>query len=358
MKIGMICHPTIGGSGVVATELGHQLAARGHEVHFLAYERPFRLQDHPNIHFHLVPVSDYSLFKYPDYALPLAVQIAELPLDILHVHYAIPHAISAYLARQMSAHKPRIVTTLHGTDITLIGREPPFFQLVEFGLEQSDAITAVSQSLADQTRATFHLSKPLHTIPNFVLPPSQPHMRSGLLVHSSNFRPVKRPQDLLAIFRLIRKQLPIRLALIGDIDLPPDPDILCLGPLTDPSPILAQADLFLLPSEQESFGLAALEAMAYGVPVIATQAGGLPEVVGPAGVLHPVGDVEGMAASALDLLTHSNKYATLSALAAERAATLFAPSQVVPQYEALYHNLRTGAEEAPKRDGRGGSSAG
>lgn len=366
MKIGMVCYPTVGGSGIMATELGHELAQRGHEVHFITYDVPFRLRvDEPNIFFHEVEITHYDLFKYPDYALSLAVKIAavamERGLDILHVHYALPHATSAFLARQlMEGKKLPVVTTLHGTDITLVGRDPSFYRIVKFSIEQSDGITAVSHSLKKQTCCQFGIDKPIEVIYNFFIPkpalmgkkPLRHLFVSGkqkLLVHSSNFREVKRPEDLIHIFKRVRDAIDCRLLLVGTgsglsavrslvNELKLQNDVVFLGKSLDIDPYIASSDLFLLPSSQESFGLAALESMAYGVPVVATDIGGLPELVeqGTSGWLSPVGDVERMAADALRLLTDDKEYSAFSSAAAKRAATLYSAEKVVPQYEAFY----------------------
>lgn len=370
MKIGMVCYPTVGGSGVMATELGHELAKRGHEVHFITYDVPFKLHlGEPNIFFHEVEITQYELFKYPDYALALAVKMANIAelhqLDILHVHYAVPHATSAFLAKQLlGKQKVKVLTTLHGTDITLVGRDPAYFKIVKFSIEQSDAVTAVSNALKNQTCKQFNLCNEVQVIYNFFVPqkkyvghkPLRNRYIKGnekLLVHSSNYRNVKRPEDVVRIFSLVRKQIPCRLLLLGSgsglESLRPmifeqglQDEVFFVGKSRNVDPYIASGDLFLLPSAQESFGLAALEAMAYGVPVIAAHAGGLPELIehGKNGYLAPIGDVDKMAEYAVHLLTHDNEYTQFSEAAIKRAEH-FTVDKIVPQYEALYTSLRS-----------------
>lgn len=366
MKIGIVCYPSVGGSGVVATELGHELALRGHEVHFITYEVPFRLRtEERNIFFHQVEINRYDLFKYPAYALPLAVKIAavskEFQLDIVHAHYAIPHATSAYLAGQiLGAKRPKVITTLHGTDITLVGKDPAYFEIVKFSIEQSDAITCVSQNLCNQTRNSFGIQKEIDVIYNFFIPqkkccdkkPLRSKFVDGkekLLVHASNFRDVKRPADVLAIFQKVRRSVPSKLMLVGTgKGLDPikgmvqeaglENEVIFVGKNIRIDSFVASADLFLLPSSQESFGLAALEAMAYGVPVIASNVGGLPELIqdGENGYLFPVGAVESMAEAAIKLLKSPRLYADFSASAKRRANASFSVNAILPQYIALY----------------------
>lgn len=365
----MVCYPTIGGSGVVATELGHELAKRGHEVHFVTYDIPFRLQlSEPNIFFHEVEITQYELFKYPDYALALAVQMANIArqysLDILHVHYAIPHATSAFLAKQLlGKQKIAVLTTLHGTDITLVGRDPAYFQIIKFSIEKSDGITAVSEALKAQTCKQFDICNEVDVIYNFFVPQKdcigKKPLRhrfvkedQKLLVHSSNFRSVKRPEDVIHIFNLVRQKIPCRLLLLGtgsgmdeiqrmvnELDL--REDVIFVGKSRNIDPYVASGDLFLLPSAQESFGLAALEGMAYGLPVVATRVGGLPELIedGKSGFLAPIGAVERMAEHALELLKNEKVYATFSAAAIWRAQVHFCADKIVPQYEACYKRL-------------------
>lgn len=369
MKIGIVCYPSVGGSGILATELGHELAARGHEVHFITYDIPFRLRlGERNIFFHQVEISQYDLFEYPDYALALAVKIANVvskfSLDIMHVHYAFPHATSAFLAKKLLGnHHAKVITTLHGTDITLLGREPAYFQIVKFSIEQSDGITAVSQSLKKQTCCLFGMGDRIEVISNFFNPledligkkPFKKLFASGrqkLLVHSSNYRSVKRPLDVIQIFKLVRKELECKLLLLGagngmeDVRLlvaneKLDDDVIFLGKSRDIDPYVASADLFLLPSAIESFGLAALEAMAYGVPVVASDAGGISELVvqGITGYLASIGDVKRMAEYALELLTNEKKYAAFSLASRQRAATEFSSGKIIPLYEAYYRKI-------------------
>src|SRR5713101_4171186 len=331
MKIGITCYPTYGGSGVVATELGMELAARGHEVHFISYAPPIRLTDtNERIHFHEVENSSYPLFDHAPYALSLAVkmmQVAEAEdLDLLHVHYAIPHSVSALLARSMAA--PRrlpFITTLHGTDITLVGSNRSYLPITRFSIEQSDGVTSISRYLLNQTLKEFEIKRPIEVIPNFVncdlynrtadkgLAAEWAPNREPILMHLSNFRPVKRVTDAVEIFALVRAKMPAKLVLIGD---GPDrgaaeflvrkhglqKDVFFLGKQDNVYEKLAAADLFLLPSQLESFGLAALEAMACEVPVIATNVGGVPEVVehGVDGYLVEPGDVKEAARYAIE----------------------------------------------------------
>lgn len=368
MKIGIVCYPSLGGSGVVATELGHVLASKGHQVHFITYEVPFRLRiDEKNIFFHQVEINRYDLFKYPDYALPLAVKIASISkkydLDILHVHYAIPHATSAYLAKQILGDKsPRVITTLHGTDITLVGRDPAYFEIVKYSIEHSDAVTSVSESLRRDTVEWFGIQKPIEVIHNFFIPrrgcigkqPLREQFVSGeekLVIHASNFRSVKRPEDVVRIFQRIRSKIPSKLLLMGTgegIEAVRhlvkseglENDVYFKGKERNIDQYVASSDLMLLPSSQESFGLAALEAMSYGVPVIATQVGGLPELIehGESGFLAPVGHVETMGDMATDLLSNPNLYEKISTGSQQRARGRFCISEIYPKYLSVYEN--------------------
>jgi N-acetyl-alpha-D-glucosaminyl L-malate synthase BshA len=370
MRIGITCYPTYGGSGVVATELGKALAQRGHEVHFISYSLPFRLTHyHERIFFHEVAMVDYPLLEHPPYAIALAAKMSEVAaqaaLDIFHVHYAMPHAISAYLGRAiLGAARPKIITTLHGTDITLVGNDRSLFAMTRFALEQSDGITCVSRYLRARTYQVFDTAKPLKVIPNFVdtqrfVPASDDHLRKHLaprgehiLAHLSNFRVVKRVPDVVRIFAAIRAAVPAKLLLIGDGQdrsvamelaetLGVEQHIVFLGKQDDVESLLPAADLFLLPSDEEAFGLAALEAMSCGVPVIATTAGGVPEVVedGKTGFLLTPGDVDGMARAALALLTDRQRHAEFRTAARQRAISLFDTSLIVPQYEAYYQKI-------------------
>jgi len=376
MKIGITCYPTYGGSGVVATELGMELAARGHEVHFISYAPPIRLaelDDQPEVArricYHEVEVTAYPLFDHPPYTLALATQMAEVAehyqLDLLHVHYAIPHSVSAYLAKAMRAPRPLpFVTTLHGTDITLVGQDRSFLPITRFAIEQSDGVTAVSVYLRDVTRREFNAQKPIEVIPNFVNcdrykrypDPEQRRVYAPkdelLIAHLSNFRPVKRIPDVIEIFARVRKELPARLLLMGDgperanaeylvrqKDL--TDDVLFLGKQSAVYEKLGLCDLFLLPSQLESFGLAALEAMACEVPVIASDVGGLRELIhsGQDGCLVAPGDVEGMARCALELLSHPDRGRQMGERARESARARYCATLVIPRYEAFYDQV-------------------
>lgn len=368
MKVGMVCYPTYGGSGVLATELGHQLAKRGHEVHFITYDMPMRLdrfQD--NIYYHEVETPSYPLLESDLYPLALAGKIVDVAkyesLDVLHVHYAIPHAVSGYLARQVLRDKQSLplVTTLHGTDITLVGLEPTFHPLIRFALDQSDIVTAVSGFLEERTRQNFGSELEIDVIPNFVdthvyqrssNPEVERYIRPNnehILLHVSNFRPVKRVQDCVRILAEVRKKADARLVLVGDGPDRSETERLCreldvadhvifLGKQSALPDILSAADLFLLPSQQESFGLSALEAMSCSVPVIGTNIGGIGEVVehGETGYLAELGDVQRMARYALDLLTNPKKLQHFRTSARRRAVEEFDISLIVPRYEALY----------------------
>lgn len=371
MKIGIVCYPTYGGSGVIATELGIELAKRGHQVHFITYAQPMRLdrfQD--NIFYHEVEQPHYPLFEFPLYSLALAGKIIDVvryeQLDIVHVHYAIPHAISGYLAKEILKNEKNVqlVTTLHGTDITLIGLEPTFLPLVKFSLDQSDAVTAVSKFLADKTLSGFKtLHEPI-VIPNFVDTKLYYRMEctkirsqiapngEKILMHVSNFRPVKRIIDTIYIAHEILKTMPIKLVLVGDgpdraeaervsRELEIHEHVRFLGKQNALPEILSIADIFLMPSQSESFGLAALEAMACGVPVIGTNLGGIPEVITHSenGYIAELGDIKRMAKYAIDLLNHPRKWSEFSLKARKRAVEVYDISLIVPQYEALYESL-------------------
>ncbi len=374
MKIGITCYPTYGGSGVVATELGIELAQRGHEIHFISYSQPIRLVDfHPNIHFHEVNVSQYPLFEYPPYDLALATRMAEVAeiysLDLLHVHYAIPHSVSALLAKQMLAaarngtrRKLPFVTTLHGTDITLVGLDRSYLPITRFSIEQSDGVTAISNYLRDRTVKEFEVQNEIKVIYNFVncdvynrnikdaeKRTNYADAKERILVHLSNFRPVKRVCDVIEIFDRVQKVVPARLLMIGD-----GPDrsraewmakrrgikdrVVFLGKQDQVQTKLAIADLMLLPSELESFGLAALEAMACKVPAISTNVGGIPELIehGKNGFLAQVGDVETMAKAAIDLLSDQEKLRKMGELARWEAQSRFCSTKIIPKYEEFY----------------------
>lgn len=370
MKIGITCYPTYGGSGAVATELGVSLAKQGHEVHFISYKQPFRLPPFtPRVYFHEVDVGRYPLFEYPPYDLALAVRMHEVAikhgLDLLHCHYAIPHATSAWIAREMllqtGAYIP-VVTTLHGTDITIVGQDPSFQAITKFSIEKSDGLTAVSSFLQQETLTTFGCTAcRIEVIPNFIDPEvydrgrytsvfdEQVGSSTRVLMHVSNFRPVKRIKDIIRVFARVSKKIPSVLVMVGDgpdrVDaeqeartLGVDDRVFFLGKITSVAPLLAGADLFLLPSDKESFGLSALEALASGVPVIGANVGGLPEVVrnGETGFLLPVGDVEGMADAAIQLLSDDARWQAASTLAARDARERFSQAEIVRQYEEFY----------------------
>jgi N-acetyl-alpha-D-glucosaminyl L-malate synthase BshA len=370
VKIGITCYPTYGGSGAVATELGMALARRGHEVHFITYQQPFRLPSFlPRIFFHEVDVGRYPLFEYPPYDLALAVRMHEVvlahKLDLLHVHYAIPHATSAWIAREMLAPtRPdiRVLTTLHGTDITIVGQDPSFHAITKFSIEQSDGLTAVSHFLQRETVRAFGCTGcQIEVIPNFIDPEvyDRTKYRAALrdqflpedrvLMHISNFRPVKRVRDVVRVFARVRQELPSVLVMVGDgpdrvhaeaeaRELGVEDRVFFLGKIETVAPLLSAADLFLLPSQSESFGLSALEALASGVPVVGSNTGGLPEVVrdGETGALCAVGDIEGMAAASIGILRDRDRYVAMSALAAQDARARFALDDVVEQYESFY----------------------
>jgi N-acetyl-alpha-D-glucosaminyl L-malate synthase BshA len=370
MKIGMICYPTHGGSGVVASELGLALAHRGHEVHFISYAVPFRLREyHPSIFLHEVDVASYPLFKYPPYDLSLTTKIVDVAqeynLDLLHAHYAVPHATSAYLAKHvLNSRKLKVITTLHGTDITLVGADKSFYSMIKFSIEQSDGVTAVSNYLKARTIEEFQIQRDIRVIYNFIDPGKGEDPKSSLcrrekyapkgekvLMHASNFRPVKRVSDVVRIFAKVREQMPSKLLLVGEgperlfmqqlvKELKLRDDVLFLGEVDYIEQILHCADLFLLPSEQESFGLVALEAMNCSVPVIGARTGGMPEVVvhGETGFLFPVGDINVMAQAAADLLGDKNKYRRFAS-AARQHAHKFAMEKIMPEWESYYHEI-------------------
>ena len=367
MNIGITCYPTHGGSGVVATELGKELARRGHQTHFISYSAPLRLAGIPeNIYFHEVPVTDYPLLKQYPYTLAMASKMAEVALDyqldVLHVHYAIPFTAAALLARGMVPELDlKIVTTLHGTDTNLVGANSSFRMVTRYSIEQSDAVTAVSTHLRDETARTFHTNRRIDVISNFIDPnhyrcvptPMDADARDPkTLIHISNFRAVKRVADVIRIFARVVEHVDAVLLLVGDgpelgsatalaRELGVYDHLRLVGVVDEVSPHLGKADLLLLPSETESFGLAALEAMASCVPVVASRIGGIPEVVddGVSGVLAPVGDVEAMARGAIELLTNPARHLAFSRAARERAATVFSADRIIPQFEDLYRAL-------------------
>src|SRR2546427_1785669 len=370
MRIGITCYPTYGGSGVVATELGMELAARGHDIHFISYRTPLRMNPNdPRIHFHEVEVVSYPLFDPPPYTLALATKMLEVfeaeSLDLLHVHYAIPHSVSALLARSMAV--PRrlpFITTLHGTDITLVGSNRSYLPITKFSIEQSDGVTAISKYLLDQTVREFDIKRPIEVIPNFVncdlyVRRPNPEQRAKwapggepILMHLSNFRPVKRITDTIEIFAQVRAKMPAKLVLIGD---GPDrgaaeylvrkkklqKEVHFLGKQDQVYRLLSDADLFLLPSQLESFGLAALEAMACEVPVIATNVGGIPEVIEHRvdGYLVQPGEVSAAAKYAIDLLSRADRGREMGQLARINAKKKFCANDVIPSYERYYQRV-------------------
>ncbi len=372
MKIGITCYPTYGGSGAVATELGIALAERGHEVHFITYQQPFRLPAFlPRVYFHEVDVGRYPLFEYPPYDLALAVRMHEVVqkegLDLLHVHYAIPHATSAWIAREMlreSGGDIRVLTTLHGTDITIVGQDPSFKAITEFSIDRSDRVSAVSEYLKRETLSAFGCAgERIQVITNFVDPAVydraryRPLLREQVangrrvLMHVSNFRPVKRVRDVVDVFARVRETVPSVLVMVGDgpdrVDaaaearrLGLEDEVHFLGKIDMVAPLLASADLFLLPSQSESFGLSALEALASGVPVVASRAGGLVEVIrdGETGVLCEIGDVDGMARQAVAILGDQDRWRAMSAAAAADARERFGRDDLVTRYEAFYRD--------------------
>lgn len=375
MKIGITCYPTYGGSGAVATELGIALADRGHEVHFITYRQPFRLPSFlPRVFFHEVDVGRYPLFEFPPYDLALAVRMHEVVrthgLELLHCHYAIPHATSAWIAREMlreTSEDVHLITTLHGTDITIVGQDPSFYPITKFSIEKSDHITAVSQYLRDETIRAFGCAGcEVEVIHNFIDPDiynrekyssslkDQLGRSRPVLMHVSNFREVKRVRDVVRVFAEVNKELPSVLVMIGDgpdrpaaeeeaRSLGVESSVSFLGKLDQIAPLLAAADLFLLPSQSESFGLSALEALASGVPVIGTNAGGLPEVIrdGETGVLCGVGDIAGMSVAALGILQDPKRWSEMSRLAIEDSRQRFSRDAIVGRYEALYRRSLT-----------------
>jgi N-acetyl-alpha-D-glucosaminyl L-malate synthase BshA len=369
MKIGIVCYPTFGGSGVVATELGKALAEKGHQVHFITYSQPVRLDFFSeNLFYHEVTVSDYPLFDYQPYELVLTSKLVDVvkyeKLDLLHVHYAIPHASAAYMAKQILASQGiniPFITTLHGTDITLVGKDPSFEPVITFAINNSDAVTAVSESLKNDTYTNFkNINKEIQVIPNFICLDEynfdnvkcQKKMYAPygerILIHVSNFRKVKRVEDVLRVFDKVRKQIPSKLILVGDgperanieklcRELNTCDDIKSLGKIVSPEQVLSIADLFLLTSETESFGLAALEAMAAKIPVISTNSGGLPEVNkhGFSGYMSNVGDVEDMAKNAISILKDDDTLNKFKENAYEQAKE-FDILKILPMYEKLY----------------------
>ena len=379
MRIGITCYPTYGGSGVVATELGIELAALGHQVHFISYSQPFRLSGRDEgICYHDVPVSSYPLFEFPPYDLALASRMAEVAefceLDLLHVHYAIPHSVSALLARQMLAAKGRrlpFVTTLHGTDITLVGLDRSYLPITRYAIQESDGVTCISNYLKEETVEHFGVTRGIEVIENFVncdvyMPIKDEAKRAearkrlagpneAILMHLSNFRPVKRVVDVVRIFAQVVREMPAQLVLIGDgpdrsaaewlaHDLGIQAKVHFMGKLERIHEVLPLADILLMPSELESFGLAALEAMACKVPSIATRVGGVPELIddGVTGLLYPVGDIEGMSLGALGLLKDRERLNAMREAGRKTAQKRFCSSLVVPHYVRYYESVLSG----------------
>lgn len=366
MRVGITCYPTYGGSGIVATELGLELANRGHEVHFITYANPIRLDPGiPRIHYHEVEVSSYPLFQYPPYSLALASRMAEVAdiykLDLLHVHYAIPHSIAALLARQMTAtRRLPFITTLHGTDITLVGMDRSYFPITKFSIEQSDGITTVSDYLAARTREVFGVKNDIRVIWNFVNCDTyypQPELRKGekTLIHISNFRPVKRVLDCIRILAEVRKEVSARLLMVGDgpdrwaaeslaRELGVDSHVQFMGKQDHVERIIPSAHVLLLPSELEAFGLAALEGMACAVPAVAARSGGVPDLIthGVDGYMEPVGDVAAQARRVAELLSDEALFERISMAARQKAVNRFCTSLIIPEYEEYYREVRRG----------------
>ena len=371
MKIGITCYPTYGGSGVLATELGKALAKRGHQIHLISYAMPMRLNGgfDNNIFYHEVEMTTYPVFEFPLYTPALASKMVEVAnfedLDLLHVHYAIPHATSAYLAKKMIPKKDfRVVTTLHGTDITLVGLEPSFLSVMKFSIEKSDGVTAVSRYLKEKTLTNYSIEKEIDVIPNFVDLDEYRHVDDScirkkfslddkrILVHVSNFRPVKRVSDVIRIFDQVQKKVPSALILVGDgpdrsncemlvRELGLQQSVKFLGKQNELPEILSSADIFLMPSQSESFGLSALEAMACEVPVISSSVGGLPELVvhNQTGYIAEIGDIDRMARYAIDLLTNESKRAMFAKEGRKRAMEMFNLEKIVTEYELHYEKV-------------------
>jgi N-acetyl-alpha-D-glucosaminyl L-malate synthase BshA len=366
MRVGIVCYPTYGGSGVIATELGKALADKGHQIHFISYAMPMRLDGYlGNVFYHEVEMSSYPLFEFPLYTPALASKMVEVArfekLDLIHAHYAVPHATSAYLAREIVGNGLKIVTTLHGTDITLVGLEPSFLPVMKFSIENSDGVTAVSRFLREKTTTNYGINKEITVIPNFVDTEKYRRLpcenicekfapnREKILVHVSNFRSVKRVPDVIRIFNEVHKKIDSRLILAGDgpdrsacellvRELNLRQHVRFLGKQLELVPILSAADLFLMPSQSESFGLSALEAMACEVPVVSSSVGGLPElqVHGETGYIAEIGDIDRMARYAIELLTNDTKRAMFGSAARKRAVEHFDARRIVNVYEEYY----------------------
>lgn len=369
LKIGITCYPSLGGSGVVATELGKLLAEKGHEVHFITHSIPFRLgKFQKNIFYHEVEVNDYYVFKYPPYDLALATKMAQVAkmqnLDLFHVHYAVPHAVCAFLAKQMLGNDIKVVTTLHGTDITVLGQDESLKDLIRLGINESDAVTAVSKDLIRETREALDITREIDLTYNFVdhrvyYPRDVSNLREDfaspeekILMHISNFRPVKRVSDVVDIFAKVNREIPSRLLLVGEgPDLPKiqakisemglDDKVRFLGRQDEIAQVISLADLLLLPSEKESFGLVALEAMACGVPTIGSQTGGIPELIehGKTGFIAPIGDTETMAKYAIKLLSDDRMVEQFRQACLETACKDFCKDSITSQYEDIYYRV-------------------
>jgi L-malate glycosyltransferase len=370
LKIGITCYPTVGGSGIIATELGKMLAKEGHEIHFISSAMPFRLEKlYTNIFFHEVEVNQYSVFRYPPYDLTLASKMAEVArrekLDILHVHYAVPHAICAYLAKQMVGESLKIVTTLHGTDITVLGYDPSLSEIIRFGIESSDAVTAVSENLISQTTDLLKVNKKIQRVYNFVdesvyyrrdVPNLKEeygiHPDEKVIIHISNFRAVKRVQDVINVFHKVREKMPSKLLLVGDgpefsvvsnqvRDLGLSDDVLFLGKQDNVAELLSISDLKLLLSQKESFGLVLLEAMACGVPVIGTNIGGIPEVIvdGKTGYICEMGDIETISEKAITILSNPSLLEAMRIQSINHVYNNFKSEIILQDYLAVYESL-------------------
>lgn len=381
LKIGITCYPTLGGSGVVATELGMLLAEKGHEVHFITHSMPFRLGKYDkNIFYHEVEVSEYYVFRYPPYDLALASKMAQVAkmqdLDVLHVHYAFPHAVCALLARQMVGEQLKIVTTLHGTDITILGQDESLSDLMRYAIDQSDAVTAVSKDLIRVTEKSLNIKKEIDLVYNFVdqrvyYPRAVQELRKTfaepderIMIHISNFRPVKRVLDVVDIFKRVNERLPSKLLFVGEgpdlskvicrvKELGLEERVCFCGKQDDVTQVLSISDVMLLPSEKESFGLVALEAMACGVPTVASNAGGIPELIthGKTGFLAPVADVDQMADFVLKLLQDETLHQQISENGLQKARAEFSDDRISEQYERIYYRV-LGAEECCFEDNR------
>lgn len=369
LKIGITCYPSLGGSGVVATELGKLLAEKGHEVHFISHSVPFRLGSfHKNIKYHEVDVSDYYVFRYPPYDLSLATKMAQVAkqqeLDVLHVHYAVPHAVCAFLAKQMVGDKLKVVTTLHGTDITVLAQDESLKDLIRLAINESDAVTSVSKDLTRETREVLDITREIDLTYNFVdpreyYPRNTCNCKSDfaepgekVLMHISNFRPVKRVGDVVEVFNKVQGQVPAKLLFVGEgPDLPKiqwkiremglEDKVHFLGKQDDIAQVISMADLLLLPSEKESFGLVALEAMACGVPTVGSIAGGIPELIthGETGYLAPIGDVDAMAEHCLTLLTQPEQMKRFREACLQRAKNDFSSERMMETYESIYYRV-------------------